>query len=265
MSRIIQRFACWNFTCLLAAIALAVSTHLPARGETPATTDSNKTAPDEAGPVSNQFRELFNGKDLSGWKGAPGWWQVRDGLLICESTAEKPCTRSHYLYWTGGEPGDFELKAVFRITGDGNSGIQFRSEPRPDWDTWGYQADLDTAGQYTGCVYQHERGLVAERGQRVRIDESGEKHIESIGDSAELLKKVRPGEWNEYRIVAKGPTIQLWINDTPMCEVEDHQRDFVRSRGILALQMHQGPPMKIEFKSVRLRSLDDQSSDSGRE
>lgn len=260
-----QPTACRISPCLLAAIALAAVTHLPARGESPAAPATTTGVADEAKLGDDGFRELFNGQDLTDWSGSPDWWQVRDGLLVCESTAEKPCHRSHYLTWTGGEPADFDLRVVFRITGEGNSGIQFRSEPRPDWDTWGYQADLDTAGQYTGCVYQHERGLVAERGQRVQINEAGEKQGESFGDAAELLKKVRPGEWNEYRIVAKGPTIKLWINDTLMCEVEDFQRDFARARGILALQMHQGPAMKIEFKSIRLRSLDEGSSESGKE
>src|SRR5262245_60628087 len=74
------------------------------------------------------FVSMFNGKDLSGWEGSPGWWHVRDGLLVAESTPEKPCERSHYLYWRGGQPQDFEMRASYRIHGDANSGIQFRSE-----------------------------------------------------------------------------------------------------------------------------------------
>ncbi|MBM4092118.1 MAG: DUF1080 domain-containing protein [Planctomycetes bacterium] len=199
------------------------------------------------------FQVMFNGKDLTGWEGAPGWWEVRDGLLVCESTPEKPCTRSHYLYWKGGEPADFDMKLAFRVSGEANSGVQFRSKRKPEWDAWGYQADLDTAGVYTGCLYQHVRGLVAERGQEVQIDQAGKKTIKSFGSSAELLKAVKPGQWNEYRVVAKGPRITLWINDVRMCEVEDHEKEFALPNGIIALQMHQGPPMKVEFKDLRIR------------
>ncbi|MBM3999629.1 MAG: DUF1080 domain-containing protein [Planctomycetes bacterium] len=217
----------------MAAIAL---THGPsARAEQPA------------------YVAMFNGVDLTGWEGQPGWWSVRDGVLFAESTAEKPCARSHYLYWKGGEPADFDLRYSFRISAEGNSGIQFRSERRPEWDTWGYQADMDGAGVYMGCLYQHERGLVAERGQKVRINESGEKAIETFADKAELLRSVRPLEWNTARIVASGPRVSIWINGVLMCEVEDHQPRLGLRKGIIALQMHQGPPMKVEYRDMKIR------------
>lgn len=201
------------------------------------------------------FISMFNGKDLTEWEGASGWWEVRDGILVGESTLAKPCQRSHYLYWKTEEPGDFEMRVTYRINGEANSGIQFRSEARPEWDTWGYQADLDSAGHYTGCVYQNERGLVALRGQYVRIDEMGEKTIASFGNADELLKAVRPNDWNEYRILAEGPNITLWINGVRMCQVEDYQKRFALPRGMIALQMHQGPPMKVEFKDLRIRFI----------
>ena len=212
--------------------------------------EPNNDKPD-AGWVS-----MFNGKDLTGWDGAPTWWEVRDGILVAESTPTKPCRRSHYLYWKDGTPADFEMRATYRISGSANSGIQFRSKQRPQWDTWGYQADLDTAGRYTGCLYQHERGLVAQRGQRVQIDAAGEKTVTSIGDSDKLLTAVKPDDWNEYRILAQGRSITLWINGVRMCQVEDHQNKFALARGIIALQMHQGPPMRVEFKDLRIRVIE---------
>lgn len=203
---------------------------------------------DESGFVS-----MFNGSDLTGWQGQPGWWSVRDGVLTAESTAEKPCTRSHYLYWTGGEPADFDLRFRFRISAGGNSGLQFRSERRAPWDTWGYQGDMDGAGVYMGCLYQHERGLVAERGQKVQIDREGKRTIVTFADAEQLLKEVRQNEWNSYRILAKGPHVSMWINDVLICEVEDHQPRLGLRSGIIALQMHQGPPMKVEFSDLRIR------------
>ncbi|MBE0542689.1 MAG: DUF1080 domain-containing protein [Verrucomicrobia bacterium] len=207
----------------------------------------------ESAGSTNGFVSMFNGKDLTGWEGSPGWWTVREGVLMSESTPEKPCNQSHYLYWKGGEPADFEMRCQWRITGPANSGIQFRSEKRPNWDAWGYQADFDAAGEYVGCLYQHVRGLVAQRGEKVRIDAAGKKTITTFADSQELLKAIKPGDWNEYRILAEGPKITMWINNVLMCEVEDYEPKFALPKGIIALQMHQGPPMKVEFKDLQIR------------
>lgn len=209
---------------------------------------TTNSAADEPGFVS-----MFNGSDLTGWEGQPGWWSVQDGVLIAESTTEKPCTRSHYLYWTGGEPGDFDMRCRFRISAEGNSGVQFRSERRANWDTWGYQGDMDGAGVYMGCLYQHERGLVAQRGQKVHIDQEGKKTITTFADADELLRGVHQQQWNSYRILAKGPHVSMWINDVLMCEVEDHQPRLGLRQGIIALQMHQGPPMKVEYSDLKIR------------
>jgi hypothetical protein len=202
-----------------------------------------------------EFKPMFNGKDLSGWEGSPGWWQVKDGVLFSESTPEKPCQKSHYLTWKGGEPGDFEMRCKWRITGPANTGIQFRSKQMPDYDAWGYQADIDAAGQYVGCLYQHERGLVANRGEKVTFDKDGKRAVTTFGKGEDLLKVVKKGDWNEYRIRAEGPNIKLWINGVLMCEVEDYQPKFALPKGIISLQMHQGPPMKAEFKELQIRDL----------
>lgn len=234
-----------RFPCRLIVVVIGLTLISAAQGLA-----AENTAEDEAG-----FVPMFNGRDLTGWEGQAGWWEVRDGAIVAESTPEKPCQRSHYLFWTGGEPADFEMRCRYRIGGQANSGIQFRSKSRPNWDTWGYQADIDTAGTYTGCLYQHERGLVAERGQRVVIDQAGHKTITTFANSADLLKAVHADGWNEYRLLAKGRHLALWLNGVLMCEVEDHEAKFALPRGIIALQMHQGPPMKVEFKDLRIRTF----------
>ena len=204
-----------------------------------------------------EFESMFNGKNLTDWEGLPGWWEVRDGAIVAESTPEKP-SPTHYLYWKGGEPADFEMRCLYRISGEGgNSGIQFRSEPRPNFDIWGYQADFDTDHNYTGYLYQHDRGLVAGRGQEVVIDEEGERTVTTFADSDELLEAVKDDDWNEYRILAKGRRIVLWINGVRMCEVEDHEEKYALPKGIIALQMHAGPPMKVQFKDLRIRRFDE--------
>jgi len=207
-------------------------------------------ADSEAGFVS-----MFNGKDLTGWDGKPGWWYVEDGAITSQSTPEKPCTKCNYLIWRGGKPGDFELRLSYKIIG-GNSGVQFRSRELPDWDTSGYQADLEAGDQWTGCLFEHTRGGVAMRGQRVVIDENGKREVIKIGDPAALLTHVKKNDWNEYRIIARGPEITLQINGVVMAQATDRQKGLAAKDGVIALQMHPGPPMKIQFRNLRIKVFD---------
>lgn len=199
------------------------------------------------------FVPMSNGKDLTGWAGKEGWWRVEDGAITAESTKEKPCVKHNYLMWRGGKPGDFELRCEYRLVG-GNSGIQFRSKELPDWDTWGFQADMEDGNQWTGCLFHHQRGGVAMRGEKVVIAKDGKKEITRLGDPKELLQKVKKGEWNSYRIVARGPEMSLEINGTLMCQVTDQKEDALRE-GVIALQMHPGPPMKVQFRNLRIKLL----------
>ncbi len=220
------------------------------------------------------FVPMFNGKDLTGWEGRPGWWRVEDGCITSESTKEKPCDRAHYLMWRGGKPGDFELRADFRLQGQAaNSGIQFRSREVPEWDTSGYQADMENGDQWTGCLFEHTRGGVAMRGEKVIIDKDGKKTIRPLAlqnsttatttgngtvlsPGAQLLKYIRKGEWNSYTIIAKGAEVTLLINGKVMTQVTDNQEGIAARDGIIALQMHPGPPMRVQFKNLRIKMLD---------
>lgn len=205
---------------------------------------------DESGFIS-----IFDGKTLNGWEGLPGWWYIEDGAITAQSTPEKPCKNAHYLYWTGGEPEDFILKLEFKLDNN-NSGIQFRSERRPNYDTWGYQADIDDTGEWMGCLFQHDRWAVVKRGFKAEIDEEGKRvKEEQFADPKELLKVVKPKEWNEYEIRAIGNHIQLYINNTLMCEVKDNDKKYSRRKGIIALQMHPGPPMKVQFRNIRIKLI----------
>lgn len=196
---------------------------------------------------------LFNGKDLDGWEGAPGWWRVEDGALTSESTAENPCLACNYLVWKGGRPGDFEFTCEFKISGQGNSGIQIRSEKRPDWDTYGYQADMTGDGSLVGYLYHHKRGLFAKRGEDVVIAADGKRSATTFADEAALLRHYKPEGWNTYRIVCAGPKIELHINGVLMSRVVDHDPATAVPAGIIALQMHPGPPMKVQFRNLVLK------------
>ena len=200
-------------------------------------------------------RALFNGKDLTGWDSAPGWWAVEDGALTSESTAEKPCKACNYLIWTGGQPKDFELTAEFKLSEKGNSGIQIRSEARPNWDTYGYQADMSGDGELIGFVYHHKHGLIAGRGEDVTLGADGKRHVKPLGAPAELLKGYKKNDWNHYRVVCRGAVIETYINGVKMCHFTGTESDA--KGGLIGLQMHPGPPMKVQFKNITLDEFKD--------
>ncbi len=209
------------------------------------------------------FRPIFDGKSLEGWDGNPKFWRVEDGLIVGQTTAANPTKGNTFLIWRGGKPADFELKAEFRMpdAGFANSGIQFRSREEPKrWGPWvlgGYQADLTDNQQYAGLLYEERgRGIIVPRGQKVEIGADHKpKVVGSVGDPAELLKKVSAHDWNEYHIIAQGNHIRQYINGHLMIELIDNDPKFRRLDGLIGLQLHAGPPMKVEFRNVRLKDL----------
>lgn len=215
----------------------------------PQTNASDFTKKDKDG-----FVTIFNGNDLQGWAGLEDAWKVEDGAIVGESTPEKPCKASHYLYWMEKEPSDFHLKLTFRLRGEGaNSGIQFRSEKRPNWDTYGYQADVDQSLQWTGALFHHKRAAVVKRGFENKIDPDGTVHSKQFADPNELIKAYKVNDWNDYEVIAKGSDMTLKINGKRMCQVDDRHATEAAKSGIIALQMHQGPPMKVEFKNIKIK------------
>ncbi len=218
------------------------------------------------GVATAEQQSLFNGKDLTGWEGELSWWYVEDGAITAESTPDKVCHRATYLIWKGGEPSDFELTLEFKLSPNinkSNSGVQIRSERRPNWDVFGYQADMTATGALSGFVYHHARGLIAARGERVHIDAEGTRIAEPLPQIEAIHAAFKVGEWNQYRILCDGPMIRLFLNDVTVCEFTDEDRKQARRKGILALQMHPGPPMKVQFKNIQLRLLSNETvSDS---
>jgi hypothetical protein len=200
------------------------------------------------------FVPIFNGTSLEGWEGKPEFWSVKDGVIVGETTAEKPTKGNTFLIWRQGTLDDFELTLSYRITG-GNSGIQYRSKDLGDSVVGGYQGDFEAGTTYSGILYEEKgRGILAKRGERVAIAADGTKTMgEPIGKTEDLQKVIKPGEWNEFRIVAKGPKLQHFINGQLMSETVDEQEGKRAAEGILALQLHAGPPMKVEFKDIHVK------------
>ncbi|MCC6406304.1 MAG: DUF1080 domain-containing protein [Planctomycetes bacterium] len=200
-------------------------------------------------------RAIFDGKSLDGWDGDPRFWSVEDGALVGRSTAQNPLDRTTWILWRGGEVADFEIEFEYKLVG-GNSGLQFRSRDQGDHQVAGYQADLEDGPNWTGCVYEQEgRGVMARRGEVLRYDADGSRTVLELVDGAKLLDHVRVHDWNTYRIVARGTTIALAINGVPMTTLTDLDASKAAKRGLLAFQLHQGAPMEIRLRNVRLRNL----------
>jgi hypothetical protein len=218
--------------------------------------------------------KIFNGTDLTGWEGGKDLWSVQDGAITGKSPEDpekpgkSPLSHNTFLVWKGGTVSNFELRLQYRITSQsGNSGIQYRSTVVSEGPfgpiVSGYQADFETGKTYSGILYEEKgRGILAKRGQQVVIkpaDGDPKKHkVEvtgEVGSSDEIQATIKPGEWNEYVIIAKGNHLQHFINGKKTVDVTDTQ-EKAASEGVLAFQMHAGPPMTVQFKDVVLKKID---------
>lgn len=203
--------------------------------------------------------DLFNGKDLTGWNGNPAFWSVKDGAITGETTKENPTKGNTFLIYTNGNVDDFELRLSYKIIG-GNSGIQYRSKVinSNNWVVGGYQGDFEAGKTYSGILYEEQgRGILAKRGEKVVIKETTGKPevVGSLGKSEDIQNKIKNEDWNDYVIIAKGNHLQHFINGTPTIDVVDEQKSKAAKSGILALQLHAGPPMTVQFKNIRIKSL----------
>lgn len=199
------------------------------------------------------FEKIFDGKSLEGWKGNDAFWSVKDGAITGQTTAENPTKGNTFLIWQGGEVGDFELRLKFKIEG-GNSGIQYRSVDKGNHVVNGYQADIDSGLTFMGILYEEGgRGILAQRGKKVEITEKGEKkELGTTTPEKEILDSIKKDDWNEYVVIAKGNQLTQKINGHTTIELTDQQSEKAKASGILALQLHAGPPMKVQFKDIEL-------------
>ena len=204
---------------------------------------------DEAG-----FRTIFDGKTLKGWDGNPAFWSVQDGAITGTTTKENPTKGNTFIIWRDGKPGDFELRLQFRIVG-GNSGVQYRSREVSKWVIGGYQADFDGPGAWTGTLYEEKgRGVLARRGSKVTVSAKGEKAVTgTTSTEEEILAAVKKEDWNDYTIIAEGNHLVQILNGKTTIDLLDNQKEKRALSGLLALQLHAGPPMRVQFRNIRLR------------
>jgi len=215
-------------------------------------------ADDEAG-----FQPIFNGKDLDGWDGDPRFWSFKDGAIVGEATKDNMPKEDTFCVWRRGEVDDFVLRLQIKISGNGaNSGVQYRSHEFEKWRVGGYQADWDLAGAYVGTLYEQPdptrsaRGQLARGGTKVVIDADGKKQVTKIGDLNDLIEEnFDPDGWNEYEITAEGNHLTHKVKGKLFMECFDNDAAKRAMSGIVAVQVHGGRVMKVEFKDIRLKRL----------
>ena len=181
-------------------------------------------------PTKPIEKDLFNGKDLTGWTlyGKDKWY-VENGELVCESGEDS----SGYGYLATDEYyDDFDLTVEFKQEANGNSGVFFRSTVTPPARVNGWQVEVAPKGNDTAGIYESYG-----RGWLVQIPEEKEG----------ILKE---GEWNTLRILAQGPRIQTWLNGEPMVDITDEKVGL--GHGRIALQIHDGGGIKVRWRNLHI-------------
>jgi len=220
------------------------------------------------------FVQIFDGKTLNGWEGDSTYWKVENGNLVGQITPATLLKTNSFIIWRGGRPADFELTLEFKITKSGNSGINYRSVELPDVPhaLKGYQADIDGANHYTGQNYEERaRTTLAYRGEIVTVKpfESSASFQDflknnawlnrtvtgSLGSADSLQTKIKEEGWNTCHLIIKGNRLQHFINGILMSDVTDSDIVNGKSEGLLGVQVHVGPPMKVEYRKIMLKKL----------
>lgn len=220
----------------------------------PASSESSPPPPSEI----SEFEPIFNGTSLEGWEGDTRFWRVEEGQIIGQTTEENPTEGNTFLIWSGGEVADFELKAEFKIL-SGNSGIQYRSF-KVDGEAHvlgGYQADFSADGKWTGAAWgERYKKMLARRGQKTVVGDTPEdlQVVAQLGDPDEISSRIDPQGWNEMHIIAVGNQCLQLVNGVMTAEFSERSAKRLES-GLIGLQLHQGPPMEVRFRNIRLRPL----------
>lgn len=219
-------------------------------------------------PGADGFIELFNGKDLTGWDGLPGFWSVKDGAISGQESKESPAPQTDLnLAASVAHPekfSDFELRYSYKFTTPaGNSGVQYRSVIN-DADTkhcGGYQADCDAKQGYDGTIYD-ESGIVggrktmSNRGENTTWSADNKRQATPLPESAADLKKlIKVQDWNDVVLVVKGNHVTYTINGHLMTDMTD-QSPNARKDGVIGLQLHHGFVMEVLFKDIKIKFLD---------
>lgn len=203
--------------------------------------------------AAENWQDLFDGKTLNGWvqRGGKASYKVEDGSIVGRTVTGTPnsflCTEKTY--------GDFILELEFKVDPSLNSGVQIRSEcfdtaKTLEWSdktikvpagrVHGYQVEIDpSARAYSGGIYDEGRRAV---------------FLSDLKNNEPARKAFRQGEWNKFRVEAKGESIKTFINGVPAADL----KDSMTLRGFIALQVHSNKQAdrQVQWRNIRLQDLD---------
>lgn len=204
--------------------------------------------------AADGFRPLFNGKDLTGWDGNPALWSVQDGAITGVTAGPETLEYNQFIIWRGGTVKNFELRAKVRQIGN-NTGIQYRSKELSDvgkWSMGGYQCDIHSRLSSNGKLYEERmRTTLAENGQSVVVDPQGGKWL--VEQREPIV--VDSGEWNDITIIAQGNHVIHKINGKVTVDVLDYEARVRLTEGLIGIQIHRGPAMKVQIRDIMLKAL----------
>ena len=220
--------------------------------------------PELAAAESADLKSIFNGDDLADWSGDPRLWSVRDCMIHGETTAENPAKGNTFLIWRKGPVKDFELRLSFRCNASNNSGIQYRSKHitegkvSNDWVVRGYQHEIrneEALPNVSGFIYDEggKRGRICLLGEKATWEPNGRKVVGSLLTEEEYKELFKVDDWNDVIILAEGNHIKHYMNDRLVLDFADNDPELALYEGVLALQLHAGKPMWVDFKNIRIR------------
>jgi hypothetical protein len=239
-----------NILPIVSLIAL-LSAFAPAIAETPKSNIKSAAQPDADG-----FVAIFNGKNLDGWAFDPQYWSVEDGALT--GVTDGSLKTNRFITWTGSTVKNFDLQVKVKVTAGGNSGLQYRGTMRPDLGSdivTGYQCDVVSDNpDYNGMLYEEKgRRILSHTGEKVIVDVDGRPWIVEKMP----VKNFPADQWHDYRVLVEGNHHRHWIDGHPTADLIDLDEKGRALEGVLAVQVHVGPAMKIQYKDFKLKMLPD--------
>lgn len=242
---------------LCAAFQIGAFAQPPAGGPRPGGAPRGMKMPDALVVDEHAaFESIFDGT-LKNWDGDPKIWRAEDNTIIGETSKDNALKINTFIVYRGDKPKDFELKMEFRMNST-NSGIQYRSVELPEAGKWvlkGYQADMDFVNTFTGMLYEERgRGIMALRGQ-MTYTEPGKnaRVIGQLQDGDELKGYIKINGWNQFHVIARGNLLVHVLNGHVTSVMIDDDIEKRTLEGLIGLQMHVGPPMKVEFRNIFLK------------
>ncbi len=202
------------------------------------------------------FVSVFDGKTLRHWTGDPQYWSVEQGALTGKTDGSLKMNR--FITWKDSTIRNFDLRVKVKVTEGGNSGIQYRGTSRPDLGldiVTGYQCDVVANNpNYNGMLYEEKgRRILSHTGEKVIVAPDGQPWV--VGKMP--VKTFAPDEWHDFRVLVRGNHHEHWIDGHKTADLIDLDPKGRALEGVLAVQVHVGPKMKIQYKDFKIKHLPD--------